>query len=366
MIDETTAIQEFETWLYNSSLKPSGHVNIQADGQIHRYTVEGDRAGSRNGAYCLHLDGRPAGYVMSWKTGKEEKEIWKYSYSDEERREYAQSQSNPALKAQTEKERLERECRKAEALRHQREKQEQARMMALKEYLNAWPITDPLSEHPYTRSKFEGLGICYRDDGQFRTRYGETSDNVDYSVITNYPPRLCRGTIEGGICKAGELLVPMRNILNGELQTLVRFYAGNMNGGKWPRGYYTGTSPTGAAYIIWPQHAKRGAVYVCEGFSTALALMISFECQYVIFSVGSWQNLHPVCQALRTRLPAGTKIIIAADNDKLDSKGKNAGLDAANECVTSGVADRQIAPDDNGTDWADELRKEFIKNECKR
>jgi len=40
------------------------------DGQLHRYRVEGDKAGSRNGWYVLHGDGLPAGSFGSWKTGE--------------------------------------------------------------------------------------------------------------------------------------------------------------------------------------------------------------------------------------------------------------------------------------------------------
>lgn len=40
---------------------------IQADGQRHRFRVTGDKAGSRNGWYVLHLDGVPAGSFGCWK-----------------------------------------------------------------------------------------------------------------------------------------------------------------------------------------------------------------------------------------------------------------------------------------------------------
>ncbi|MGV8889808.1 MAG: toprim domain-containing protein [Pseudomonas sp.] len=39
------------------------------DGNIHRFYVPGDRAGSRNGWYMLHLDGIACGVFGSWKTG---------------------------------------------------------------------------------------------------------------------------------------------------------------------------------------------------------------------------------------------------------------------------------------------------------
>ncbi|MCB1506869.1 MAG: toprim domain-containing protein [Hyphomicrobiaceae bacterium] len=46
---------------------------IEADGQLHRFRVEGDKAGSRNGWYSLHLDGRAAGVFGSWRSGARSK-----------------------------------------------------------------------------------------------------------------------------------------------------------------------------------------------------------------------------------------------------------------------------------------------------
>jgi putative DNA primase/helicase len=36
---------------------------------LHRFHVDGDRSGTRNGWYVLHTDGRAAGIFGSWKTG---------------------------------------------------------------------------------------------------------------------------------------------------------------------------------------------------------------------------------------------------------------------------------------------------------
>jgi putative DNA primase/helicase len=51
-----------------------GSPSIIADGDIHRFRAEGDRAGTRNAWYCMFLDGRPAGAFGSWKTG--ERHTW--------------------------------------------------------------------------------------------------------------------------------------------------------------------------------------------------------------------------------------------------------------------------------------------------
>ena len=47
-------------------LKPA----LIGDGVLHRYRVEGDKAGSLNGWYVLHMDDKPFGAFGSWKTGQ--------------------------------------------------------------------------------------------------------------------------------------------------------------------------------------------------------------------------------------------------------------------------------------------------------
>lgn len=44
--------------------------NAVADGALHRYRVTGDKSGSQNGWYVLHLDDKPFGAFGSWKTGQ--------------------------------------------------------------------------------------------------------------------------------------------------------------------------------------------------------------------------------------------------------------------------------------------------------
>ena len=47
-------------------------LTIIADGKIHRFHIEGDRRGSKNGWYVLHADDRSAGLFGSWRTGVRE------------------------------------------------------------------------------------------------------------------------------------------------------------------------------------------------------------------------------------------------------------------------------------------------------
>ncbi len=76
---------EFKEFMRNAGI--ATNEAITADGRLHRFNVEDDKHGKRNGWYVLHLDGLPAGSFGSWRTGsnyqwcaKSEREI-----SDEER-----------------------------------------------------------------------------------------------------------------------------------------------------------------------------------------------------------------------------------------------------------------------------------------
>ena len=65
---------------FENSLREQGFIidkNIIADGKIHRLRVAGDLGGKTSGAYALHLDGHPAGYIQNFKSG-EGGIKWKY------------------------------------------------------------------------------------------------------------------------------------------------------------------------------------------------------------------------------------------------------------------------------------------------
>ena len=57
----------FKTALESVGL--STKEEITADGKLHRFAVQGDKPGSKNGWYILFGDGVPAGAFGSWKTG---------------------------------------------------------------------------------------------------------------------------------------------------------------------------------------------------------------------------------------------------------------------------------------------------------
>ena len=119
------------------------------DGRLHRFDVEGDRKGSRNGFYMLHLDGRPAGVFGCWKRGI--KETWK---------------ANGAPLSDFDHAKLMREI---EAERKRRE-QKQARKQkeAAEDAAELWASYEPApADHPYlVRKQVQPHGA--RIDGQGR------------------------------------------------------------------------------------------------------------------------------------------------------------------------------------------------------
>ena len=104
--------------LFRAAMREAGAVPpdvIEADGQLHRFHVEGDKAGSRNGWYALHLDGRAAGVFGSWKSGL--RSTWAADgkrMSEAERESFAKLIEAARLKAQAER-RAEHEARATEA-----------------------------------------------------------------------------------------------------------------------------------------------------------------------------------------------------------------------------------------------------------
>jgi putative DNA primase/helicase len=106
-------INQFSIAMLDAGLTPPDV--IEADGQLHRYREEGDKAGSKNAYYVLHLDGRAAGMFGNWKTGL--RSTWAADgkrMSDTEREAFAKLIEAAKIKAQAER-RAEHEARAIEA-----------------------------------------------------------------------------------------------------------------------------------------------------------------------------------------------------------------------------------------------------------
>ncbi|WP_187776022.1 toprim domain-containing protein [Salinicola corii] len=111
----------------------------------------------------------------------------------------------------------------------------------------------------------------------------------------------------------------------------------------------------GCATIIG-RLADAPRLYLCEGWATAATLHESTGCPVVAAMTAN--NLAPVGQALRQRLPASVAITVAADNDQ-HTEG-NPGITAAREIAAAVRADltwpRFPCPDCTCTDFNDLAR----------
>ncbi len=66
-MDFNQVIQNFQAAMFAQGITPPGH--IIADGQLHRFYVQGDKRGSKNGWYMIFIDNVPCGVYGSWKAG---------------------------------------------------------------------------------------------------------------------------------------------------------------------------------------------------------------------------------------------------------------------------------------------------------
>ncbi|TBW32188.1 topoisomerase [Azotobacter chroococcum] len=106
----------------------------EPDGHIHRFHVPGDRTGSRNGWYVLHLDGIAFGLFGSWKAGGSQS--------------WSSRQPADPLEARLIEQRIEQARRQREAERQQRQR------LAAVEAQRLWSASAPAAaDHPYLSRK---------------------------------------------------------------------------------------------------------------------------------------------------------------------------------------------------------------------
>jgi putative DNA primase/helicase len=66
-MDFNQIITQFQAEFLANDITPPDE--IIGDAQLHRFHIQGDKSGSKNGWYVLHLDGVPCGIYGSWKKG---------------------------------------------------------------------------------------------------------------------------------------------------------------------------------------------------------------------------------------------------------------------------------------------------------
>ena len=225
--------------------------SLNADSQIHRFHVSGDRTGSKNGWYILHHhDDYQLALFGSWKTGQQEQWLSKSAkaLSADQIRDYRQ---------------------KFHALEQARkEEQQRVQRQAASDCLSIWEQAGEADPH--------------------------------------HPYLVCKGITPCGIRqRQTTLLIP---VYDGETMISLQFIWQDESGAFQKRFKSGGRKKGGYFYIGQPE----GQVYLCEGFATAVTLhQASGGCVVCAFDSG---NLEAVARAIEGYFP-GCAITIAADND---------------------------------------------------
>ncbi len=111
----TNSAEPFKQAMREAGIEPP--MEIIPDSALHRFTVQGDKARSENGWYCLHADEPPAGAFGCWKRGISETWTSKTIQSMTQAERTGYTAKLDAMKRQREADRQEvqAECRKKSA-----------------------------------------------------------------------------------------------------------------------------------------------------------------------------------------------------------------------------------------------------------
>lgn len=281
---------------------------IIADGELHRYHVEGDTRGSRNAWAVLHLDGKAAGVFgcnkrfgdqsFKWAakgmkplTAAEKREIQDKIKADQERRAAADA------------------ARRAAAA------------VKANEVWNAAVTLD--GGHPYLMRKgVPGDGLRVGD--WTKEWVDPETGEVHETTVPN------------------ALLVPILR-KKGVIVSLQAIFPDSRNALNRSKDFLPGGEKRGCFFTIGKPGPVDGkiVVVVCEGFATGASINLATGLGVVVaFDAG---NLKPVAEKLRASMP-GAVIMIAADNDQWTTKPiKNPGLTRAREAATA-VSGLVVAP----------------------
>ena len=298
---------EFMAFMRANGCEPEGNFTLQMDGQLHRFSVQGDKHGEKTGAYCVYSDGWPAGWCQNWRGG--EAILWSYPKDDLERQ-YPDYFSSPEFKASLERSKQQQAKVKEEQEQNQRE--------AIKEAVRIWvslSSADKSERHKYILDK----------------------------QIYSYGLRIDR------INK--RLAVPIQNI-NGDIVNIQWI---NENGKK----RFLPFAPVSGNFFAialddlkGTDDDKKKAILIGEGVAT-MSTLYELTGQPCVAAMNCG-NLKKVAEVIKAKFP-DNPIVIMADNDhkKTPNAGKAAAEEACRDLKLDGVVMPEFADDDDGTDWND-------------
>lgn len=244
-------LRGFIAAMVDAGLAPHDPADIVADGRLHRYWIEGDKPGTRNGWFVLYLDGIPSGAFGSWKAG------FSQTWCARNR-----ADLSPAERA----DRARRmEATRAERDADQRQRHADAAARAADLWAKSRPA-DPL--HPYLLKK---------------------------------------RVLPHGARQLGERLVLPVTMLSGELVSLQFIDA---EGGKM----LLSGGRKRACCIVVADPPDPWRVLICEGWATGASLAEADPAARVLAGIDAG-NLGPVALAARARWPDAAIVLAGDNDD---------------------------------------------------
>jgi putative DNA primase/helicase len=168
MTDKQFSISEIESAFFNHCADAGVLLKEQpiADGVLHRVHIEGDKAGTKNGAYILHADGNPSGWFQHFVSGTYG--TWTLSG----KREPMTATMKQQIEADIERRKIEQETRHNDAA-------DKARFI----WATAKPVIEQ-SQHPYLIKKHvHPQGVRLHRDVLVIPIYDESKQLVNLQFI---------------------------------------------------------------------------------------------------------------------------------------------------------------------------------------
>jgi len=258
VLSESAVIAQFIGAMNAAGLRTD--AVIIADGELHRFRVEGDKAGTKNGYYALHLDGISSGFFGSWKHGISQS--WCAINRDE------------MTTAQRDENRRRMDAAREASRVLVANKHRDAAAKAVRLWNEAKPAP---ADFPYLVNK----GI---------------------------KPGIAR-------IKGDELVLPVIDV-DGSLKSL------QFIGEDGSKRFLSGGQKKACFIVVNdPEHATR--IIVCEGYATGMTLAEHDPTSTVIAGLDAG-NLEPVALALRTKHPDADIVIAMDFDEVGRAKGEQA------------------------------------------
>lgn len=235
-----------------AELAPAEGATLVADGDMHRYRVEGDKPGSKNGWYVLHGERNPVGVFGSWRIGA--KHIWHAN----------------GWQSLSQAEKAGQRARIATANARAAAGRANHHAKAANRAARLWAASVPANgAHPYiTRKRIEPIGARQQGD---------------------------------------RLVLPIRRLSDWSLMSL-QFI--DERGGK--RMLSGGAKRGHAIPVHMPEQPNR--LTVCEGWATGCTLAAMSPGDLMLAAINAG-NLKSVCIEARNRWP-DLPLVVACDNDR--------------------------------------------------